>query len=349
MKTNPINRFTMAAIAFVAGSLFAANAALATDVAIVAAAGSGSGDARFTDPQAKLMGTGRFNVVDIIDAGVTTPSLQTLQQYDAVIVWSNLNYLDSAALGDVLADYVDGGGGVVIAVFGNTTTSANRYLTGRWSPEYDVIVPRGGTSTGSASLGAILDPGHPLIQGVNTFAGGTSGFRPTTTSLAPGSTLVAQWSDGKPLTVAGALPNRADIGFYPPSNAVSSTWWDQTTDGDILMANALEYVAGGGGGYRLTVGGTCPGSVSVSWSGAEPSRQQGIVFGSREGSSTIPGGPCAGTVLGLQGNIQLVNTVGTGGGTGSVNGRAGTAACGGFLQLITVGSCTTSNTDQIPQ
>ncbi len=348
MKTNRDRRYTMGLIAVVAGSLLAANAALATDVAIVAAAGSGSGDARFTDPRDKLVGTGRFNVVDIIDAGVVTPTLQTLQQYDAVIVWSNLNYLDSAALGNVLADYVDAGGGVVIAVFGNTTTTNNRYLTGRWSPDYDVIVPRGGTSSGNASLGTILDPNHPLIQGVSTFIGGSSGFRPTTTSLAPGSTLVAQWSDGKPLTVAGALPNRADIGFYPPSSAVSSTWWDQTTDGDILMANALEYVAGGGGGYRLTVGGACPGSVSVSWSGAEPGRQQGIVFGSREGSTNIPGGPCAGTVLGLQGNIQLVNTIGTGGGAGSVNGRAGTGACGGYLQLITLGSCAVSNTDQIP-
>lgn len=80
-------------------------------VAIVAAAATSGADARFTDPQAKLTGTGLFSAVDIITANTTTPSLATLQNYGAVLVWSNVNFASASALGDVLADYVDAGGG----------------------------------------------------------------------------------------------------------------------------------------------------------------------------------------------------------------------------------------------
>ncbi len=106
---------------------------------------------------------------------------------------------------------------------------------------------------------------------------------------------------------------------------------------------------GNGGGYFLSVGGQCPGTVSVRWSGATPSRQQAIVFAATTGSFRIPSGPCQGTQLGLgsQG-LRLVNTVGTGNGSGQVNGSAGTGACGGRLQLVELPSCNTSNVGQIP-
>lgn len=105
----------------------------------------------------------------------------------------------------------------------------------------------------------------------------------------------------------------------------------------------------GSAGLTLSLRGTCPGTITVGWSNATPSRQMGIVFASNTGSYTIPGGPCAGTTLGLgTQNLRLVNTVSTGSGSGSVNGQAGTGACGGYLQLVVVESpCTTSNVAQI--
>lgn len=102
------------------------------------------------------------------------------------------------------------------------------------------------------------------------------------------------------------------------------------------------------GGYVLTVRGTCPGTLTIEWRGATPSQQQGLVFGADQGSTIIPTGPCQGTMLGVQGQVRLVNTFGTGNGSGSVNGRAGTAACGHYLQLVEAGSCNTSNVRQIP-
>lgn len=97
-------------------------------------------------------------------------------------------------------------------------------------------------------------------------------------------------------------------------------------------------------GYRLSVSGECPGVLTLNWRGATPNRTQGIVFGASQGNTTIPSGVCQGTVLGIQGQVRLVNTIGTGAtGEGSVSGPAGTAACGHFLQLVEAPSCLVSN------
>lgn len=103
-----------------------------------------------------------------------------------------------------------------------------------------------------------------------------------------------------------------------------------------------------GGGYTLTITGTCPGQVTISWSGATPNAQQALLFATSQGNFVIPTGrPCAGTQLGLSANqLRVVTppgTFSTGNGSGSISGNAGAQACGGFLQLIQGGSCTTSN------
>ena len=76
----------------------------------------------------QINSTGVFRVLELPDLlpeqvrhdGIRldpTPTLATLQQYSAVLVYSNCAFNNSAALGDVLADYVDGGGHVVVATF----------------------------------------------------------------------------------------------------------------------------------------------------------------------------------------------------------------------------------------
>lgn len=239
-----LHRTTALALILVVGLLVSADTALAQkpDVAIVAAASASINDGRFTDPRDKLMGTGLFNSVDIFSAYAATPTLNQLLNYDAVITWSNSNYADPVALGNVFADYVDAGGGVVVAVYANSTTTVARYLQGRWiSGGYEIIPSAGGTTTGQQFLGNIVVPGHPIMNNVKIFDGGTSSARPTTTALTSGSTKIAEWTDGKTLVATGANIHRVDLGMYPPSNAVSSGFWNQTTDGAQLMANALLY------------------------------------------------------------------------------------------------------------
>ncbi len=140
-------------------------------------------------------------------------------------------------------------------------------------------------------------------------------------------------------------------------NLLSGTWSYIEVNGaiDHVRMSSISFLLavddlsweGMGGGYQLDVTGQCPGTLTVSWSGATPSRQQGLVFGNQTGSTTIPRGPCQGTTLGLQGSVQLVRMLSTGSGSGSVNGTT-SAGCGGQLQLIEAGSCNTSNVAAIP-
>lgn len=143
---------------------------------------------------------------------------------------------------------------------------------------------------------------------------------------------------------AGRLYGSRDS-LYAISLSTGATTFIGT--GGYSDTRGMEFL-GGGTSYSLRVSGQCPGTLTVSWSNATPNRQQGIVFGQRDGNTTIPTGPCQGTVLGLAGGVRLVNTVGTGSGSGSVNGQAGTGACGGRLQLVESGSCETSNVASIP-
>ncbi len=125
---------------------------------------------------------------------------------------------------------------------------------------------------------------------------------------------------------------------------------------DLYSTGATNYfddlsVRGLGGPppYTCTITGTCPGTVRLAWAGAQPNRQQGILFARNTGNYTIGSGTCAGTQLGLGTNqLQLYNTIGTGSGSGSVNANAGPGACGGFVQLIQVPGCITSNVAQVP-
>jgi hypothetical protein len=204
------------------------------------------------DVQAKLLATGQFNSVDIITVNTITPTLAQLQAYNAVLVYSDAIYADANALGNVMADYVDAGGGVVCAMFeiGYGTgplPHPTAQMKGRWDRQGYYVIPRTQQyGPPQATLGTVYVPTHPIMQGVSTFDGGTTSARPTpTTIIPPGATLVADWSDRSPLVVTktiGGVP-RADLGLYPPSSDSRSDFWVSSTDGALLMANALSWVA----------------------------------------------------------------------------------------------------------
>jgi len=69
------------------------------------------------DVQNLLVATGAFSRVDVVNAGVGTPSVAQLQAYDAVLVFSDYFFQNPGAMGTNLANYRDAGGRVVVAVF----------------------------------------------------------------------------------------------------------------------------------------------------------------------------------------------------------------------------------------
>jgi len=190
------------------------------------------------DVQAKLVNTGLFTAVDVYDIATVTPSLAQLQQYNSVLVYSDSRgYQNSTLLGNNLADYVDGGGGVVVAVFSNASIP----FGGRFATEnYWAIIPAFQTQGARLTLGMIYFPDSPILAGVNSFDGGSSSYRSTGT-VHPAALRVADWSDGSPLAVIRRMGrvHRVDLNFFPPSSGAQSDFWEQTTDGARFMANAL--------------------------------------------------------------------------------------------------------------
>jgi hypothetical protein len=219
----------MLGIVIVSVSFFYAQAAFA-DVAVLGAPGDPAWSLDVRDKIAAVS-AGSLGVVDVFDVSTATPTLPQLLAYTAVLVFSDTGFFDAVALGDVLADYVDGGGVVVIATFAyNINPIGGRIVTGNYMP-----LSLGDQSGGLLTL-VPVDPSHPLLVGVTSFDGGTSSYHNDVTTTV-GATLVANWSNGLPLiAVKGSV---VGLNFYPPSSDARADFWDAGTDGARIMANAL--------------------------------------------------------------------------------------------------------------
>ncbi|NOG55482.1 MAG: hypothetical protein HND57_14370 [Planctomycetes bacterium] len=101
-------------------------------------------------------------------------------------------------------------------------------------------------------------------------------------------------------------------------------------------------------GVQLSITPTCPdgGPINVSWTGATQDGQVALIYARCEGAFLVPdGNPCAQTELGLcSSQIQLARTLNSdANGEGDVNGNTGSGVCGGYLQLLDLTTCETSN------
>ncbi len=232
---------SLVALATLLGASSSARAVQGTppDVAVVAS------DFGITEVANRLQATGLFGQVVAYDVQSFTPTLAQLSNFDAVLTWTYSNYHDAVQLGNVLADYSDQHGGVVVAALANVESTGQRYLQGRWlTGGYEVVAGQGGLQTGAATLGNVHFPTHPLMSGVTSFDGGGISFRPASVAVTSGSRRIAEWSDGKTLVALhGTIPGRVDLGFYPVSMGGFPGSWELGTDGSRLTTNALLFAA----------------------------------------------------------------------------------------------------------
>ena len=209
-------------------------------IAIVAA----DSDFNISDVHAKLTAAGLTDVTIVNASTQPTPSLQDLQQFDAVFTWANMAFQSPDALGNVLADYVDAGGGVVEASLVFLPNPAVR-LGGRWlTSGYDAFTS-GALAMAPAMTLVAINPAHPILAGVATFSGGAQSFHHQLAVRGCGD-LVATWTNGRPLVAArtGPLGGRIiGLNFYPVSSDANFGFWDSSTHGGVLMANALRFAA----------------------------------------------------------------------------------------------------------
>ena len=119
-------------------------------------------------------------------------------------------------------------------------------------------------------------------------------------------------------------------------------------DDDLGENSGSAYVFDLNCGPQLSVNASCPsgGSIRVSWSGATGGGTVALLYARNTGSFHIPNGnPCAGTALGLSSNQLQIGYQGAAGQNGSrtLNSNTGAGVCGGYMQLLDVPTCGTSN------
>jgi len=206
--------------------------------------------ASLRDVQSYLLGTGAFSAVEIVDTSQATPSAQELDRFSAVLVWADSGFKDAQLLGDQLADYVDRGGGVVVAAvsFDASSPFDPDAIGGRFDSQgYYVIAPGvDNTDEGRRTLGRLNDAAHPILQGISEIDGGPRSFHSPTVELTSGGQAVALWDNGDVLLAVKVVgqTRRADVNLFPPSGRVDSEFWPFRPSNHVplLFANALLWV-----------------------------------------------------------------------------------------------------------
>ena len=185
---------------------------------------------------------------------VPLPNITQLMQYNAGLVWAN--YPLGSAPGDLISDYVDAGGGVVVMWAADLGAWA---LTGRYVSTGKNLLPQNvGGYGGQAGLGEIVIPSHPIMQGVTTFT--NYEYRNIASHTVNGGIIVAKYTSGDVLVAVSPSGKVASLNFFPPSTDANSYSWDSSTDGALLMHNALLFVAGEAGYLPTKVGVSASGS-----------------------------------------------------------------------------------------
>ncbi len=113
-------------------------------------------------------------------------------------------------------------------------------------------------------------------------------------------------------------------------------------------SGAFEFGGAGGPIVTLAISGSCPGPVTLTVTTTDPFEDVVLFAGRSAGSSTVTGGGCAGTELGLDGARIFMTVTTNGAGVRNLGATLADRWCGKFLQGLDR-NCVTSNLLQIPQ
>ena len=178
-----------------------------------------------------------------IDIRTTVPEVATLLAYDVTVVYTDYNITDKPGLGDMLADYVDDGGRLVMLqyCFYTSVAPTGRIMTAGYSP----FQPAGGAAVAGSryiSYASLTFPLHPIFNGTNIkdleFWSNGNISSPV---LDPTATLIALDDKG-----ANAIAINADGNIIALQLAGSAVAWNivEYPYSGILIANACLFLAG---------------------------------------------------------------------------------------------------------
>jgi hypothetical protein len=170
-----------------------------------------------------------------------TIKVSSLAPYDVVFTTNNTQWLgaggvDPEVIGDVLADYIDGGGKVIANEFAYSYDAWK--MAGRFIDEdYGPFESATADENIDAELGDILVSNHPLVKGVSALS--YSGYVQNV-SLADGATAVAAWDNGELFLAANA--NVVALNLLPSLGNGDPLQWEG--DLPLIYQNAVHYLVG---------------------------------------------------------------------------------------------------------
>jgi hypothetical protein len=164
-------------------------------------------------PTSEFLATGFFETVDCLESSLVTPSLGLLDSYDVVLNYTNFPPANPVGLGDVLADYVDGGGRLVLCTYSFSSPWA---VQGRiMTPSYAPLINVNANGTPVAPIIPIL-PTDAVLANVDLatmiFFRNNNFARPT---LDPGVVLIATDSIGTNMIARNVTGNVVGLNFFP--------------------------------------------------------------------------------------------------------------------------------------
>lgn len=290
------------------------------------------------DPlQAALIATGRFTQVDTWNAGVSEPTLQDLQAYDAAVLYAGSEI--SSALGTSLFNFVDQGGNLV------TDGTIGWWISrGYGYPGLDtaLAIEASGSRFGGPEVINWVLPAHPLLAGVGAIT--IPYYLDNAGVAAPGATLIGSYG-GNSAAVATWHPTSTgaitSLGFnLTPATPATPQGIDFAgSDVTTLVGNAL-LAAPGPGRFSLSASGTCPGPISLSATLGTPGGRLVLVSGNGAGSTRIPSGPCVGVRVPFARATLRAQGQFDGAGSWSFSRTLPTAAaCGAPVAVVDVTTC----------
>jgi uncharacterized membrane protein len=181
------------------------------------------------------------------------PDLSLLQQYDLVLFWQSNYFYDMESLGNLLADYLDWGGKLVMA--GSNWEYLYLRPEGRFAEEgLDPLISDDYGSSYSYWSLAAYDMNHPIMANVSPFF---QTYNSTYVTPTPGAYVVAAFSSGEEFI--------AEKGSVVSINAFATdaTGWIDNQLG-LIFANTILYLT----------------QVDIPWLSADP--VNGTVSGGSE-------------------------------------------------------------------
>ncbi|KAJ3433489.1 btb/poz domain-containing [Anaeramoeba flamelloides] len=187
--------------------------------------------------------------VDVLKVHKKTPCYDSMKSYDVIVVYSWTKFGSRQKVGDMLARFVEDGGGLVISTYYSLVEDNQAVLDGRIVDEdFLPIKANPEIRNRRSELGQTVLPNHPVMKGVKKFNGGKKSLRICSMTAEKNSLIISKWSDGTILAAAKQRGNTSGrvvvLNFCFVSDNVYSDgdFWQTNTDGAKLIGNSVLYV-----------------------------------------------------------------------------------------------------------